>query len=87
MRDPCRHFSDGCEPLLDARFGVTSDAQVFSDDELDVLIGDYYNPQGPVSSIRSLIETALKGQSVTAFESFPPEALALENAVENGKVV
>ena len=28
-------------PILDRKFNVTSDAQVFTDDELDVLIGDY----------------------------------------------
>ena len=28
-------------PILDQRFGVTSDAQVFSDDEIEQLIGDY----------------------------------------------
>ena len=30
-------------PILDPRFGVTSDAQVFSDDEIDQLIQDYVN--------------------------------------------
>jgi len=33
-------------PLLDARFGVTSDAQVFSDDELDRLVEDYVKAAG-----------------------------------------
>jgi len=53
----------------------------------DVLVGDYVNPNGRVSSIRHLVQTALTGKSVTGFEAFPPETLALENYVKDGKVI
>src|SRR5215467_13340993 len=53
----------------------------------DVLMGDYINPNGPVSSIRHLIQLALNGKAITAFEVFPPETLAAENQIEDGKVV
>ncbi len=53
----------------------------------DTLMLDYQNPMGPVSSIRHFLQTALKGQAITAFEVFAPETLALENEIENGKIV
>jgi two-component system, NtrC family, sensor kinase len=51
------------------------------------LTGEYSNPGGPVSSIQHLVDAAIGGQKVTVFESFAPEALALENYFEDGKVV
>ena len=53
----------------------------------DALMKDYSNPNGPVSSIRLLLQAALAGKTTTAFESFAPEILALENVVKDGKVV
>jgi two-component system, NtrC family, sensor kinase len=53
----------------------------------EVLMGDYVNPNGPVSSIRHLMQTAFKGDTVTAWESFPPEILAPENFIKDGKVI
>src|SRR6185369_5264490 len=46
-----------------------------------------YTNQGPVSSLQHLVTAAMAGQKVTAFEAFAPEALALENLIEDGKVV
>jgi len=57
---------------------------VFGD---DVLMADYSSASGPVSSIKHLVQTALNGKTVTAFEVFPPETLAAENAIVDGKVV
>jgi two-component system NtrC family sensor kinase len=57
---------------------------VFGD---ELFMRDYVNPNGPVSSIRHLMQNAFKGETVTAWESFPPEILAPENYIENGKVV
>jgi two-component system, NtrC family, sensor kinase len=51
----------------------------------DTLMRDYSNPGGPVSSIRTLVESALSGKTITAFEVFAPEILALEYVVEGGK--
>ena len=47
----------------------------------------YANPNGPVSSIQHLVTAALAGQKVRAFEAFAPEALALENFIDDGKIV
>src|SRR5262249_31752707 len=48
----------------------------------------YANPSGPVSSIQHLVTAALAGQKVRAFEAFAPDALALENFIDDdGKVV
>ena len=53
----------------------------------DSLMRDYVSTNGPVSSLNHLIRSALSGQTIRAFQSFPPEALALENEVQNGKTV
>ncbi len=41
----------------------------------------------PVSSIRRLTQNALAGQTTRSFETFPPEILAQENYLRDGKVL
>jgi len=53
----------------------------------DSLMGDYTNPNGTVSAIKRLIMNAVQGKTITSFALFAPETLALENEIENGKVV
>ncbi len=70
---------------LDGRVAIRStNPSAYGD---DTLMGDYSNPNGPVSSIRHLIQTALGGKTVSGFEALAPETLERENAIENGKVV
>ncbi|MBI4475462.1 MAG: HAMP domain-containing protein [Acidobacteria bacterium] len=53
----------------------------------DTLMREYENPQGPVSSIRHLLDEVIAGKTIQSFEAFAPEILALENAIENGKTI
>src|SRR5206468_1840137 len=49
------------------------------------LTATYTNAIGPVSSLQNLVSAAVAGQKITAFEAFAPDALALENLIEDGK--
>ncbi len=51
------------------------------------LTATYPNPNGPVSAIQDLVKAASAGQKVTSFEAFAPEALDLENFIDENKVV
>jgi len=70
---------------LDGRVVVrATDPSAFGD---DTLTKDYENVNGPVSSLRNLMQAALGGKTITAFEVLAPEILAYEKVIDDGKVV
>jgi len=53
----------------------------------DTFMRSYVNSSGPLSSIANLVQAALSGKTISSFEVFAPEIMALENVIENGKAV